>query len=144
VVILKTISHLSKKAEEYILITKEVHSIVENSGIKNGLVAVITAHTTTGIMVNEALSCVESDISDMLNKMAPLDADYAHAHFLPSYGATGNNSQGHLKSLMCGNSCMFPVMNGKIVCGGAQDIYLVDFDGPQRRKVYVEVMGETE
>ena len=33
-------------------------------------------------------------------------------------------------------------MDGKIVCGGAQDIYLVDFDGPQMRKVFVQIMGE--
>lgn len=139
---LEIIRKMSYKLEEYILITKEVHELVENSGIKNGIVAVITAHTTTGIIVNEALECVESDISDMLEKMAPLEENYAHAHFLPSYGATGNNSQGHLKSLVCGNSCMFPVMDGKIVCGGAQDIYLVDFDGPQMRKVFVQIMGE--
>lgn len=31
---------------------------------------------------------------------------------------------------------------GKIVCGGAQDIYLVEFDGPQTRRVYVEIFGE--
>ena len=37
---------------------------------------------------------------------------------------------------------MFPVVDGEIVCGGAQDIYLVEFDGPQLRKVFVEVMGE--
>lgn len=141
-VVLQTIRRMSHEPEEYMNITEEVHRIVENSGVKSGLVAVITAHTTTGIFVNEALPCVESDISDMLERMAPLDAPYAHAHFLPSYGATGNNSQGHLKSLVTGNNCMFPVMEGKIVCGGAQEIYLVDFDGPQLRTVYVEVMGE--
>lgn len=141
-VVLKTIRRMSHAPEEYMNITKEVHEIVETSGVKNGLVAVITAHTTTGIFVNEALPCVETDISEMLEKMAPLDAPYAHAHFLPSYGATGNNSQGHLKSLITGNNCMFPVIDGKIVCGGAQEIYLVDFDGPQSRKVFVEVMGE--
>ncbi|NBH82969.1 YjbQ family protein [bacterium C-53] len=139
---LQIIERMSHKPEEYMLITEDVHRIVEASGIEDGLAVVVTAHTTTGIIVNEALPCVESDISDMLERMAPLDADYAHAHFLPSYGATGNNSQGHLKSLVCGNSCMFPVIGGKIVCGGAQDIYLVDFDGPQKRKIYVEVMGE--
>ena len=93
-------------------------------------------------MVNEALPCVETDISEMLERMVPLDVPYAHAHFLPDYGATGNNSQGHLKSMLMGNHCMFPVIDGKIVCGGAQEIYLVDFDGPQARTVYVEVMGE--
>ena len=134
-VVLKKIHRLSQSVEEYMNITEEVHRIVEESGVKNGHVAVLTAHTTTGIMVNEALSCVETDISEMLERIVPLNAPYAHAHFLPDYGATGNNSQGHIK-------CMFPVIDGKIVCGGAQEIYLVDFDGPQARTVYVEVMGE--
>lgn len=141
-VVVETIQHLSKHVEEYFNITRQVHRIVEESGIQNGFVAVITAHTTTGILVNEALSCVETDISDMLERAVPLEAPYAHAHFLPTYGATSNNSQGHLKSVLTGNHCLFPVLEGKIVCGEAQDVYLAEFDGPQLRKVYVEVMGE--
>ena len=94
-VVLKTIRHLSKDVEEYFNITQQVHDIVRQSGVKNGLVAVITAHTTTGILVNEALPCVEADISEMLEKTVPLEAPYLHAHFLPTYGATSNNSQGH-------------------------------------------------
>lgn len=141
-VVVKTIEHLSRKVEEYFNITGQVHQIVENSGVRNGFVAVITAHTTTGILVNEALPCVETDIADMLERAAPLEAPYAHAHFLPTYGATSNNSQGHLKSVLTGNHCLFPVIDGKIVCGGAQDIYLAEFDGPQLRRVFVEVMGE--
>lgn len=141
-VILKKLQRLSKSPEEYINITEEVHKLVAESGVKNGLAFVLTAHTTTGIMVNEALPCVEKDISEMLEKVVPVDAPYVHAHFLPDYGATGNNSQGHLKSMLMGNHCAFPVIDGKIVCGGAQEIYLVDFDGPQRRTVYVEIMGE--
>ena len=141
-VVLKELYRLSKKAEEYINITEEVHQLIRESGVKNGIAAVITSHTTPGIFVNEALPCVESDISDMLEKSAPLNETYAHAHFLPDYGATGNNSQGHLKSLLTGNHCVFPVIDGEIVCGGAQEIYLAEFDGPQRRRVYVEVMGE--
>lgn len=141
-VVVKIIEHLSRQVSEFHNITREVHKIVEESGVTNGLVAVITAHTTTGIIVNEALPCVEVDISEMLEKQVPLDAPYAHAHFLPTYGATSNNSQGHLKSVLTGNHCVFPVLDGKIVCGGAQDIYLLEFDGPQLRKVYVEVIGE--
>ena len=95
-----------------------------------------------GIVVNEGLPCVETDLMETLDRIAPLDAPYAHAHFLPSYGATGNNSCGHIKSMICGNSCFFPVQDGHIVCGSAQNIYLAEFDGPQKRKVYVEVLGE--
>ncbi|MDD3402013.1 MAG: secondary thiamine-phosphate synthase enzyme YjbQ [Hespellia sp.] len=139
---LQTIEWMSRKPEEFHRITEEVHQIVEKSSIKNGLVLVVTAHTTTGIMVNEGLPCVETDIADTLTKIVPLEAEYAHAHFLPSYGATGNNSTGHIKSLLCGNHCVFPVVDGKIACGGAQDIYFVEFDGPQTRKIYVEVFGD--
>ena len=49
-VVLKTIRHLSESVEEYFNITRQVHDIVRESGIKNGFVAVITAHTTTGIV----------------------------------------------------------------------------------------------
>jgi len=139
---LKMLSVLSKAPFEMIKITQQVHEAVEASSIRNGLVAVITSHTTTGIHINEGLECVETDIREMLDRLVPSDAPYAHAHFLPSYGATGNNSTGHLKSLLVGNNCLFPVVEGKIVCGSAQDVYLVECDGPQRRKIYVELIGE--
>ncbi len=139
---LQTITWMSRKPEEFHIITKEVHEIAEKSPVKNGILLVVTAHTTTGIMVNEGLPCVETDIADTLTRLVPFEADYAHAHFLPSYGATGNNSTGHIKSLICGNHCVFPLVNGKIMCGGAQDIYIVEFDGPQTRKIFVEVFGE--
>ena len=139
---LHTITWLSEKPEQFHLITQEVHDLVEKSPISNGIVFVLTAHTTTGIMVNEALPCVEGDIMDTLERLVPVQQDYLHAHFLPSYGATGNNSTGHIRSMLAGNHCAFPVIDGKIVCGGAQDIYIVEFDGPQKRKVFVEIMGE--
>ena len=139
---LQEIYRSSEKPEQFHRITSQVHEIVEKSPVKQGLVLVVTAHTTTGIIVNEGLPCVETDIGETLTRLVPLESDYAHAHFLPSYGATGNNSTGHIKSLLCGNHCVFPVIDGKIVCGSAQDIYIVELDGPQTRKVYVEVMGE--
>lgn len=139
---LERLSYLSSEVAQLIKITDDVKGAVEASGVQDGLVAVISAHTTCGIIVNEGLECVERDLQDMLEGMVPLDAPYAHAHFLPSYGATGNNSQGHLKQTLTGNSCLFPIEGGRMVCGGAQDVYLAEFDGPQRRTVYVQVIGE--
>lgn len=141
-VTLKELSYLSTEPDQFIDITADVHAAVEESGVRDGLAAVILSHTTCGIVVNEGLPCVEKDLAATLDRIAPLDAPYAHAHFLPSYGATGNNSPGHIKSMITGNSCLFPVKGGRLVCGGAQNIYLAEFDGPQRRKIYVEVLGE--
>ena len=76
---LHTIEWMSHKPEEFHMITEEVHEIVKNSPVKNGAVLVLTAHTTTGIMVNEGLPCVEWDIADTLTRIVPLEADYMHA-----------------------------------------------------------------
>jgi secondary thiamine-phosphate synthase enzyme len=134
---------LNTKSEfQMIKITEDIRRFVAESGVQNGLAVVISAHTTTGIMVNEGLDCVETDIEETLERLIPKDAPYAHAHFLPTYGATGSNSPSHLKSMLSGNSCMFIVKDGEMISGDAQDVYLAEFDGPKSRRIYIEVLGE--
>lgn len=126
---------------ELIKITDEVKKYVEKCGVTDGAAFVISAHTTTGITINEGLPCVEKDLMEKLSELVPADGIYAHAHFLPSYGATGGNSPGHIKSMVVGNHCVLPVKNGKLVLGHAQDIYFAEFDGIKNRKYYIQVMG---
>lgn len=87
-VTLETLSYLSTAPDQFIDITEDVHAAIERSSVTNGLAAIILSHTTCGIVVNEGLPCVETDLMETLDRIAPLDAPYAHAHFLPSYGAT--------------------------------------------------------
>lgn len=141
-VVISSIEIMSKKEFEMIRITDEVRKVVTESALTNGIVIVITAHTTTGIMVNESLECLEIDIEETLDRLIPINATYAHSHFLPTYGATGGNAPGHLKSMLCGNHCVLPVKEGEILFGKAQEIYFVEFDGVQLRKIHIEVMGE--
>lgn len=137
-----TITKMSTTECQLIRITDDVRKAVEGSGIKNGVVFIITAHTTTGIMINESLPCLEKDILNTMERIIPTHANYAHNHFLPSYGAIGGNTPGHLKSMLSGNHCVVPLISGNLVLGDAQDIYLAEFDGVQMRKVYIEIMGE--
>ena len=123
-------------------ITGQIKQAVEESGIQTGLVTAITAHTTTGITVNESLDCLESDIETFLRGLVKDDAEYVHAHWLPTYGRTSANCTGHLRSLVTGNHCVFPVTGGTIEVGAAQDIYLMEYDGPQNREITIVVMGE--
>ena len=53
----KTIRILTKQYVELDVITPQVEQIVAESGVKNGMVTVMTKHTTTGVTVNEALEC---------------------------------------------------------------------------------------
>lgn len=138
----KTIRILTKKYVELDVITPQVAQIVAESGIKNGMVTVVTKHTTTGITVNESLECLESDIEIALSVFAPEDRPYSHARMLRDYGSTAGNPTGHLKALITGNHCHFLIQDGEIVRGGAQDVYFCEFDGPASRNILVIVEGQ--
>ncbi len=139
----KELSYMTDRYNQFILITKDVEQAAAESGIRDGMLTVITKHTTAGIAVNEALECLESDIDAFLKKIIPEDHPYSHARMLPDYGSTGGNPTGHIKAHITGNHCHFPIINGELIRGGAQDIYLLEFDGPSaKRKVLIQVQGE--
>lgn len=127
---------------EMIDITDKVQDFVQHCGIANGAVFVITEHTTTGITVNEKLPCVEQDIMNTLDRLVPEQATYHHNHYLPSYGTIGGNAPGHIKSLITGNHCVFPVVNGSLRLGAADSIYFCEYDGIKNRKYMLVAMGE--
>ena len=139
---IKTIRILTKQYVELDVITPQVEAIVAESGVKNGMVTVMTKHTTTGITVNEALECLESDIEIALSLFAPEDRPYSHARMLRDYGSTAGNPTGHLKALLTGNHCHFPIVDGELVRGGAQEVYFCEYDGPASRNILVMVEGQ--
>ena len=133
---------MTDKYNQYFIITEDVKKIVASSKIKNGMVTVETKHTTTGIAINEALECLESDIDVFLANLIPEDAPYSHCHMLRDYGSTGGNPTGHLKSMLIGNHCHIPLIDGKLVAGSAQDIWFCEFDGPSQRTINIIIQGE--
>ena len=133
---------LTDEYNQYFIITDDVLKAVKNSKIKNGMVTVLTKHTTTGITVNESLECLQSDIDVFLRKIIPEDAPYSHCHMLRDYGSTGGNPTGHLKALVVGNHCHFPIVDGEIIRGGAQDVFFIEFDGPSQRTINIIIQGE--
>ena len=136
----KQIEILTTSYNQMVVITSKVEEAVRESNITNGMVTIIPKHTTTGITVNEALECLESDIENALSIFAPEDRPYAHARMLRDYGSTAGNPTGHLKSMLVGNHCHFPVIDGVIVKGSAQDVYFCEFDGPSIRNIVICVM----
>lgn len=141
-VVFKSFTLLTKQYNEMVLITDKMEKAVVESGIKNGIVTVITNHTTTGITVNEALECLESDITLFLERMVPEDYPYSHARILKNYGSTAGNATGHLKAHITGNHCIFPIVNSEIIKGEAQQLYLCEFDGPAKRTISISIIGE--
>ena len=120
----------------------KVKELVADSGVQNGIVSVVTAHTNCSIMVTEPLDCILSDLDVLLHRLVNDDDEYSHAHFLPTYGRTSANAYGHLRSILVGNSTVLSLVNGKMTMGEAQEIVFMEFDSPQSRKIFVDIIGE--
>ncbi len=139
---LERIKVQTRKSEEAINITPQVEDAVAKSGVQNGVVNVMTSHTSSGLLVTEGIPCLEEDILTHFSRLFPEDADYHHRRYLDFDGRLGFNADAHLKSILGGISCMFPIENGKIVKGSRQTIYFMEYDGPLERTYFVQVLGE--
>lgn len=129
----------TKQYNQLINITTDIKDEIRKNAIENGLITVLTKHTTTGITVNESLECLEKDIENLLAELVPEDKPYHHARMLRDYGSTAGNATGHLKSLLCGNHCHIPLQNGELIMGDAQQVYFCEFDGPAKRTYLIIV-----
>jgi len=139
---LERIKLQTRKTEEAIDITAQVDEVVQKSGVKNGLVNVLTTHTSSGLLVTEGIPCLEEDIFTHLSRLFPEDENYHHRRYLDYDGRLGFNADAHLKSIIGGVSCTFPIENGKIVRGSRQTIYFMEYDGPLERTYLIQILGE--
>ena len=122
----------TRKRTEMVDITGEVQDRVGKSGVKSGLCLVWVPHTTAGVTVNEnADPSVRRDLLAALDRLVPREGDYSHSE---------GNSDGHVKSTLCGRDVTLIVEDGALVLGTWQGIFFCEFDGPRRRNVLVKTV----
>ena len=63
---------------DYKDITEEIEGIVEESRVKNGIVAIHGMHTTAAIVIQERDRDVHKDTMDIMNAIVPMDRKYRH------------------------------------------------------------------
>lgn len=129
--------------QDIINIDDFVKQAVKESEINNGMVYVITMHTTTGITVNENAECIRRDILGMFKNLVPEEGNYRHARYLDFDGRLGVNAPSHLRSVLAGNHTVIPLQNKRLILGQRQCVFFLEFDGPQQREFVVTVAGET-
>jgi len=113
-------------------ITSNVEEEVRKSDIKSGICVVYVPHTTAAVTINEnADPTVRQDILMALRKAVPDSLPYAHAE---------GNSAAHVKSSLVGASIAIPIEEGRLVLGTWQGVFFCEFDGPRRRRVYVQIL----
>ena len=126
----------TRRRSEMIEITASVREAVQRTGVKSGLCLVFVPHTTAGVTINEnADPDVPADLLAVLTRLVPAGAGYAHAE---------GNADAHVKASLMGSSVAVPVENGDLALGTWQGIFFCEFDGPRRRKAWVETVKDSD
>ena len=96
-------------------------------------------------VINEHEPLLLRDLARLLRRIAPQDTYYEHNDFSrrtvnmnPGECANGHS---HAQHLFLSTSETIPVMDGRLVIGTWQSVFLVELDHPRPRQVLVTVMG---
>jgi len=120
---------------EMIEITESIEQYVKDTGVRDGIVIVSSAHTTAGITVNEnADPDVKTDFLRRLDEVYP----WEHTRDRHMEG----NTAAHLKTSTVGHSQTIVIDRGRLVLGTWQGIYFCEFDGPRQRTYHVKVLKD--
>jgi secondary thiamine-phosphate synthase enzyme len=110
-------------------ITGKIEAFINKHNLKDGFCNIFVPHTTCGLTINEnADPDVKKDMLMELDKIVPLRDGYNHME---------GNSAAHIKSSLMGYSLTLPVIDGRLLLGTWQGIYLCEFDGPRTRKIRI-------
>ena len=104
------------------LITREVLNAIGTLP-DVGLLHLFIRHTSAGICVNEnADPTVLDDFETVFNKLVPEN----QAYYLHTDEGT-DDMPAHIKSVLTGTEITVPIMNGRLMLGTWQGIYLCEF-----------------
>ncbi|ACF14165.1 protein of unknown function UPF0047 [Chloroherpeton thalassium ATCC 35110] len=138
--IIQKISFPTTEPIEIVDITEKVKALVADCGITNGLVTLISNHTTAYININEREEMLLKDMATYLKRLVPRDGDYLH-NLKPIDGR--DNAHAHLMGLFMNTSESIPLSAGKFILGEWQSVFFIELDGPrEKRSVTIQIIGE--
>jgi len=130
---------------QFIDITDDVARIVTSSGVVDGWVAVFSRHTTAAIRINEHEPELLKDLARLLASVAPETDAYRHNDFSVRTVNMNEdefpNGHAHCQHLLLGASETVPLVDGQLMLGRWQRVFLIELDRGRARDVVVSVMG---
>ena len=137
---------VTERPTEFIDLTESIEELVAQSHIVTGFLNVQSLHTTAAIVVNEGEPLLLKDFECVLQKVAPDDVAYRHddetvrtVNLNPGERPNGSS---HCKALLLGSSACLNVLNGRLLLGRWQRVFLAELDGPRSRDLSVLLIGE--
>jgi secondary thiamine-phosphate synthase enzyme len=119
-------------------LTPAVGKVVEESGIRTGLVQVFNVGSTAAIGTIEFEPGLQGDLPELLDRLIPPGRQYGHEQTWHD-----GNGHSHLQATWLGPSVTVPVTNGRLHLGTWQQIFHLECDvRPRHRTIVVTVIGE--
>lgn len=132
-------------APQFIDITDRIDDVVRGSGVTDGQVLVYSTHTTCSVIINENEPLLLKDMAHYLERQAPKAMYYGHNDFaIRTVSVRPNecpNGHSHCQHLVLGTSETVPVIDGEMLLGEFQKVFLVELDEPKSRQLFVQVTG---
>ena len=128
----------TKNRREYINITDQVQTAINESGIQEGLCLVNSMHISASCYINDDEQGLLHDYDKWLEKLAPYEPVSQYRH-----NDTGeDNADAHLKRQVMGREVTVAVTKGKLDFGPWEQIFYGEFDGKRRKRVLIKIIGE--
>jgi secondary thiamine-phosphate synthase enzyme len=136
----------TERPVEFIDLTDGLEALVAEAAMTVGFLNVQSLHTTTAVVVNEDEPLLLDDFAAVLESIAARDASYRHddasirrVNVMPGERPNGH---AHCQALLLGATACLNVVDGRLLLGRWQRVFLVELDGPRAREISVLMMGE--
>jgi len=116
--------------------TDQVRGVIRESGVSSGLCTVFICHTSASLTIQEnADPSARRDLEDWMTRLVPEN----DPHFTHTREGL-DDMPSHINAALTATSLGIPIMNGQLVLGTWQGIYLWEHrTRSHRRKVVVHV-----
>ena len=128
--------HIETARQGLYEITTKVKDVVHRAGTTDGLCTVFIQHTSASLTIQEnADPSARRDLEAWLNRLVP-EHDELYTHTMEG----PDDMPSHIKAILTATSLTIPIMDGQMVLGTWQGIYLWEHrTHPHHRSVVVHV-----
>ncbi|MEU4213358.1 secondary thiamine-phosphate synthase enzyme YjbQ [Streptomyces sp. NPDC026206] len=127
-------------------LTGALRQLAERSGVIEGTLHLYCGHTTCGLIINERDSGLESDLREILERIAPHSDNHYYAHDKLRTPAERrvhgerDNGHSHARAIVSTHPELnIPITSSSLYLGQWQTVLLAEFDGPRTRELLARV-----
>lgn len=134
---------LIKTEKEFTSLNGILNDFIQNEkGM--GMLNVFVTHTTCAIKVMEGEILLLSDVNDYLETTFPKESRYRH-DMIGIRDVPINeriNGFSHMRQLFFNSNANIPCLDGKMLLGKWQEVFLIEFDPIRERKIILTYISE--